>query len=489
MIPVGRRSPRITIVGGGISGLATAYFLTDPRRSARPRVTLVESDDRLGGKIQTLRLGGHPVDLGPDALLYRSPTLRGLLSELGLEGTVVAPSTSGAFILSRGRLRRLPAGTVFGVPTRLWPLLRSGLLSPAGFMRAGWDLVAPSRSLPEDPSVGELLLPRFGQQVFERMIEPLLGGVHAGRARQLSARGAIPEVEAAARRSRSVYMGLRASARGGGAGRGAARNGSGPVLVSLSGGLGSLVTALTERLSAPERGPVTTRLGAPANGLAVTASGEYEVTLDSGEVIASDAVVLATPAFATGTLLSQVAPDAAAALGEVEYAAVASVTLRYPSTRLPEGTGFLVPPEENRLLVGCTWLSSKWPHLADGPNAIIRCLVGRHGDPNPIPARDEELIRAVHAELADALPGSLPPLDEPPPASVRRWSAGLPQYTVGHPARVERVYAELGRHPGLRVTGAAYHGVGIANCVTRAERTAVSLLDALASEDPVDHGH
>ncbi|MDQ5840595.1 MAG: protoporphyrinogen oxidase, partial [Chloroflexota bacterium] len=201
--------PRVVIVGGGISGLATAHYL---HRSlgAGVELTLVEGGSQLGGKVANQQFSGHLVDTGPDALLVRLPAMAALLEDLGLSDQIVAPAALGAHVWSRGKLRRLPTGTLFGVPDRLLPLLRSRLMSPAGLARAALDLVLPRRrTATRDPSIADLVTPRLGTQVFDRLVEPLLGGVHAGRAAELSAHSTVPDIEAIARDNRSLYLGIR----------------------------------------------------------------------------------------------------------------------------------------------------------------------------------------------------------------------------------------------------------------------------------------
>jgi protoporphyrinogen/coproporphyrinogen III oxidase len=470
------RSPRqVVVVGGGVSGLAVAHFL---QAGSGPEVaiTLVEGGDRLGGKVLTQRVAGHPVDAGPDALLVRVPAIACLLAELGLTGAVVAPGAPGAFIWSRGRLRPLPPSTLFGVPQKIMPLLRSGLLSPGGAMRAAADLVLPRRRWPadQDVSVGALLRPRLGSQVFDRLVDPLLGGVHAGRADLLSARSVVPEIYALARAHRSIYRGTR--------GRPGPSSTAAPALVTLDGGLGRLVEAI---VSASDRCRI--ELGVRVDGLSRTGDG-YQVRLADGRVLPADAVVLATPAFAAAELLAQIAPAAAQAAGEVPYADVASVTLVYPREGLERdlhGTGFLVPPSEGLLLVGCSWLSAKWPHLADPAVVLVRAMVGRHGDRRFTALTDAELVERVHAELALTMGLTAAPKE----ATVQRWPRAMPQYTVGHQARLERIDSDLANLPGLVVTGAAYRGVGVASCVSQGERTATDLLawldaDRTHSEGP-----
>ena len=467
---------RVIVVGGGVSGLATAYFL---RRLDGPgtEVTLVESSDRLGGKVLTQRVCGYPVDAGPDALLVRVPAVRSLLEDLGLTDAVVEPGAAGAFVWSRGRLRPLPPSTLFGVPQKLLPLLRSGLLSPVGIARAALDLVLPRRRLrDEDPSVGALLRPRLGAQVFDRLVDPLLGGVYAGRADLLSARSTVPEIEAIARAHRSIYLGTRA--------RPAPSTTAGPALVTLDGGLSRLVDALSAACDGCEM-----ELGAGVEDLSRHPDG-YLLRLTDGRELTADAVVLATPAFVTAGLLAQIAPAAAAAAAEVPYADVASVTFVYPRAALArdlDGTGFLVPPREGMLLVGCSWLSAKWPHLADPSVVLVRGMVGRFGDARFTTMDDEELVKRVHGELVRTMGLTAAPKE----ASVQRWPRAMPQYTVGHQDRLDRLdegLSGLPGLPGLAVTGAAYRGVGLASCVGQAERTARDLLAQLTAANVPSEG-
>jgi oxygen-dependent protoporphyrinogen oxidase len=459
---------RVVVVGGGVSGLAAAYHLC---RAGRPNleVVLVERDDRLGGKVRTQRIGGHLVDTGPDALMVRAPAMRSLLEDLGLADATVAPGAGGSFVWSRGRLRTLPPSTMFGIPQRLLPLLLSGLLSPLGIARAGLDLVLPRRAVPadEDLSVGALLRPRFGSQVFDRLIDPLLGGIHAGRADLLSARSTVPEIDALARRSRSIYLALRRQPR-------RSAPAVGPALVSLDGGLTRLVDSLTAAIDGCD-----VRLGIEVEALRRDGD-RYVLQLSDGSELAADAVVLTTPAFVTAPLLADLAPDAAEAAAEVPYVDSASVTLLYPRealTRELDGTGFLVPADEDLLLVGCSWLATKWPHLADPSTVLLRAMVGRYGDRRFVDMDDEELVARVHADLVRTMGMSAAPVE----AQVQRWPRAMPQYTVGHQGRLDRISRALSELPGVHVMGAACTGVGVASCVGQAGRTADAVLTGLAS--------
>jgi len=464
--------PQVVIVGGGVSGLATAHYIHSHLGDG-VQLTLVEGGSQLGGKVATQQFSEHVVDTGPDALLVRVPAMAALLEDLGLADQIVAPAALGAHVWSRGKLRRLPTGTLFGVPDRLLPLLKSGLMSPAGLARAALDLVLPRRRTSSpDPSIADLVIPRLGSQVFDRLVEPLLGGVHAGRAAELSAHSTVPDIEALARKNRSLYLGLRRMRRHAPPVTGA------PVLITLAGGLGRLVEALVARLSGDD-----VRLDAPARLVTRVGAG-YRVHLVDGQSIAADAVVLATPAFVTAGLLADLAPDAGTVLAEIPYVDVATIWLAYPRSALGrplDGTGFLVPPEEGKLLVGCTWSSAKWPHLADDTLVLIRCMVGRRGDRRWLGMDDETLVRRVQDELVEAMGLTAGPVHQ----SIQRWPQAMPQYLVGHQDRLDALNAAMSDLPGVHLTGASYRGVGIASCVADAKRIAQDVAHNV-SQPPAD---
>lgn len=455
---------RVVVIGGGISGLVAARRLsTSP--GPRPTVTLLEAEPRLGGKVHTQELDGRPVDTGPDAVMLRVPAMRALIDELGLSPQVAAPAPAGTYLWSRGRLRRLPVGTLFGVPDRIGPLIRSRLLSPAGLLRAGADLVLPRTPVPPDPTVTQLLRPRLGGQVVERLVQPLVGGVHAGSTDELSATSAVPEIAALLRERRSIYRALRTRR---------SAPAPGPAMVSFTGGLRRLVDALAGDLA-----DVEVRTSTVASAV-VRADRGYRVVLTDGTELEADAVVLATPAMVSAGLLSDLLPNAATALAGIRYADVATVTLAYPSTAIGrelDANGFLVPPVEGRFLVGCTWLSSKWPALAGEDRVLIRAMVGRSDDRRWTGLDDDALVARVHGELAEAIGLTRPPTE----VLVQRWPGAIPQYTVGHADRVAAIEAATAELPGLHLTGAAYHGAGVASCVADADRTADAVLTRLTA--------
>ena len=435
----------VVVLGGGISGLAAAYAL----RRALPdlRVTLVEATGRLGGKLCTGELGGSVVETGADNWLARVPEATALARNVGLGPDLVSPATGSAYVWAGGRLRRLPHGTVRGVPPKVGALARTRVLSPGGVLRVAMEPWLPGKPVSGPTTVGALVRRRLGAQATDRLVEPLVGGVYAGRADALDLDAAAPDLAALARANRSL---VRAARR-----RPVAPDG--PVFHSVRGGLSTLVEAVATHA----RAEVVTRTRAAT---VERLPHGYRVTLAGGRVLLADGVVVATPAPNAAKLLDLVAPAAAAALRGVEYADVAVVGLAYPGdATLPPGSGVLVPPGE-RLVKAVTFYAQKWPSAAKPGTTLLRASVGRAGEPPP--DDDTALVRAVHRELAPLL--RLP--KRPADAFVARWDAGLPQYALGHLDLVATVEGAL--PDGLAVAGAAYRGVGIAACVRSGEEAA-----------------
>ncbi|HEX2046608.1 MAG TPA: protoporphyrinogen oxidase [Acidimicrobiales bacterium] len=450
---------RVAVVGGGITGLAAAYYLGRTGTD----VTLVEAGDRVGGKIKTLELDGVPVEAGPDTFLARVPFAVDLCRELGLGDELVAPATGRAWLWIGDRLRPLPEGHVLGVPTAVGPLVRSGVLSPAGLARAALDLLLPRRASGPDPSVAEVVGRRMGREVVERLVDPLVGGINAGRADTLSLEATARPLAEAAARSRSLVLGLRQAPPGPG----------GPVFLGLAGGL----QRLSDRL-AQEVGDV--RLGTAVRVITPSAGGRgYRLACAPGPDIEAEAVVLTVPSFAAAGMVSALSPVAAEHVAAIRHASVVTATLAYRPSAVPgplEGSGMLVPRVQGRLLTACTWSTTKWPALAAGGMVLLRASTGRDGDDRAMELDDDEAVRRLHGELVEALH-----LREAPVASlVSRWPRGFPQYEVGHRARVDAIEAALAADaPNVIVAGAAYRGLGVAACVEQGREAARRVTAAL----------
>ena len=474
----------MAIVGGGIAGLAAAFFLRD-RAVA---VTVLEGSPRLGGKLAICEVAGIAVDEGAESLLARRPEGTDLIGAVGLAGQLVRPGTTSAAIWTRGQMRPLPRRQFMGVPADLDELTRSGILSPEGNARSRADLELPVTARDGDVSVAGYVGARFGGELVDRLVDPLLGGVYAGRSDQLSFEATLPGLARASRERRSLAEAAASLLPPPAAGQPGPA--PGPVFTTLAGGLGTLPPALAAASGA------AVRTGAMVRGLARVPGG-WRLTVGSArapEWLDADAVILALPARPAGRLLAALPVAAAAsALGEIGYASMAIVTLAYPAAAfgsLPEGSGYLVPAVDGRPVKAVTFSTVKWPHLLAGARQagrrprppggdihLVRCSVGRLGEEAVLQRDDRELAALAGADLAAATGVSGAPLD----TRVTRWGGGLPQYTVGHLDRVQRIRAGVAGQPGLAVCGAALDGIGIPACIASARLAADQVLSHLKS--------
>jgi oxygen-dependent protoporphyrinogen oxidase len=438
----------VVVIGAGIAGLAAAHRLLG--RGAR--VTVLEAADRVGGKLLPGEIAGVRVDLGAESMLARRPEAVGLAREAGLADRLQPPATATAALWTRGALRPMPKGHVMGVPGTAAAL--SGVLSEEGLARIGRDAELPRTEVGDDVAVGEYVAARLGREVVDRLVEPLLGGVYAGDAYRISMRSAVPQLFEAARAHPSLTEAVRAIQ-----GRtAAAPAAAGPVFMGIEGGIGTLPQAVAAAVRA-RGGEIL--LNTPVTELRRTAPAGWRVVAGD-RVLAADAVVVAVPAPAAAALLRAEAPAAAAELAAVEYASMALITLAYRRTdaaALPEGSGFLVPPVDGRTIKAATFASRKWGWIdrEDPGLVVLRTSVGRYGETEILGRDDAALIDVSRHDLKEATGLTAAPVA----ARVTRWTDGLPQYPVGHHARVARVREHVAKLPGLAVCGAAYDGVGI----------------------------
>jgi oxygen-dependent protoporphyrinogen oxidase len=476
----------VAVVGGGVAGLSAAFLL----RNAGLDVTVLEGSLRLGGKLAVSEVGGVAVDSGAEALLARRAEGTGLIGELGLSGELEVPGTTSAGIWTRGSIRSLPRRQFMGVPADLGELAGTGILSEAGLARAAREPSLPAGAPVGDVSVTSMVGGRFGAELVDRLVEPLLGGVYAGRCEDLSFDATLPALAEAAREHSSLTeaaASLMPARPGGAAGPDEAQLPDqaqplaqaqlpaqpSPVFTTLTGGLGTLPGALAAASGA------VVRTGAMVRKLMRTPTG-WRLTVGSAhapEVFDADAVIIAVPAIPASRLLAGVEDSAAAALGEIRYASMAIVTLAYPVAAFPvrvTGSGFLVPAVDRRAIKAVTFSTVKWPHLrATQPDLhIVRCSVGRLGEDAVLQRDDAELASLAAADLADATGVGGRPAD----VRVSRWGGGLPQYSVGHLDRVARIRAGIATQPGLAVCGAAYDGVGIPACIATARQAVEQVL-------------
>ncbi|WP_432049753.1 protoporphyrinogen oxidase [Verrucosispora sp. NA02020] len=459
---------RVAVVGGGITGLAAALRLRD-RAPEGTEITVYEQSGVIGGKLRTGELAGGPVEFGAESFLMRDPAggesaAVTLVRRLGLADRIVQPTVGQAALAVDGGLRPIPGGTLVGVPGDLAKVTAVARPTPEADHDGGRPLLGPG----EDVAVGALVRARFGDEVVDRLVDPMLGGVYAGRADDLSLATTMPALARAARTEHTLLGAVRAA-------QAATPRAPGePVFGTLAGGLGTLVDA------AATAGGATVRRNAAVRELAPVGSG-WRLTVGptrEPEHVEVDAVVLAVPARPAARLLAETAAEVAARIGELDYASVALVTLALPEPALPALSGFLVPGTEGLLIKASTFFTTKWGHLrrSDGL-ALVRASVGRYRDEAQLQRPDQDLAATVHRELSGVLDTPLPaPVD----GHVQRWGGALPQYTPGHLDRVAAARAALrATRPTLALAGAGYDGVGIPVCVRSGETAAEEIITAL----------
>ncbi len=478
----------VVVVGGGITGLAAAYELT---RAGVPTL-LVEASDRLGGKIRTERVDGFLVEAGPDSFIAYRPAATELSRELGLGDAIIRTTDPRrVHILSRGDMVPMPEGMGLVLPTRLAPFVATRLFSWPQKLRAGLDVLLPRWLDGEDVSIGAFLRHRLGGAMVDRLADPLLGGIYGAPVDELSLFAVVPQLRDYEREHRSLLLAslaqgraARARARAAAApapgGPGAATGqvgGSGSPFLSLARGMGSLVDALADAVRAAPGAEI--RLGTRVAALERTGR-RTAVVLSDGSRLAPDAVILAGPANASARLLAAEVPVAAVAIRSIPHGSTGVVTLGYRAEALPEplaGHGFLVAGDEPLSFGACTFTSSKWAGRAPDGTILLRAFLPERSA--ALLARaDEEIVAAVHADLARTVGLREPPIVR----NVARWQEAMPRYTVGHLGRVAAAEAAMAARPEIVLAGAAFHGVGVPECIARGRAAARRLTELVADD-------
>ncbi|MBA2495590.1 MAG: protoporphyrinogen oxidase [Acidimicrobiia bacterium] len=444
-------SRRFAVVGGGIAGLAAAWELR--RRDPDAEVTVLEATGRLGGKLRTSAFAGRMVDEGADAFLARVPEGYDLCVELGLADALVAPTSGRAYVAGGDDLHALPAGLVLGVPTDAAAVRATGWLGEDAADRVAAEPAQPLAPLGDDDamSVGELVRRRLGDEVLDRLVDPLIGGINAGDTDRLSLRAAAPQLADAVATGTGLVAGLRDRP----------PPDAGPVFWAHPGGMAAVVDELVSHLRADG---VDLRSLVPVTDLTALLAGAGR-----------DGVVVATPAPAAARLVGGEAAEVLAALRHASVALV-SLALRPGEVTHPlDAGGLLVPRVEGRVLTACSFASTKWAHLAPAAGddtVVLRASAGRFGAAAALDLDDDDLVAAVLADLDDLLGLA----GDPTEVRVNRWVDGFPQYEPGHLARLAAVEADLAaRLPLVRLAGAAHRGIGIPACIRQGRAAAAAL--------------
>lgn len=445
---------RTVIVGGGISGLATAYTLQE-RGSADS--TLIESAPRWGGKITSVHENGFTIEGGPDSFITQKTAAIELCRRLGLEDQLVGSNSgksAATYIWSGERLHRMPEGMMLMAPTMVLPFLRSRLISWPGKMRAGLEVFIPRARGDGDESLAGFVRRRLGNELLDKIAGPLMGGIYAADPERMSLKSTFPMFLEMEKQHGSLLLGMMKRVRSRAA-HGAKRP---PMFMSLRGGLQQLSDALVARLPG-------TNLRTGCRTLAVSRYAErYRIDLSDGSSLLADDVVFATPSFVTADLVEQLDPTLAERLRSIRYVSTATVSLGFRRSEVAhplQGAGFIVPPSEGRRITACSWSSAKFNHRAPEDCVLLRVFIGGALAEELAEQDEAALVQLAREELQAILGITATPVL----AKAYRWSKANPQYDLGHGERVAEIEWSLGNLPGLHLAGAAYHGPGIPDCI------------------------
>ena len=458
---------RIAIVGGGISGLSAAYYLAQAGHDC----TLIEAQPRLGGVIQTEQVDGCVIEAGPDSFIAQKPWAMELIRELGIEDQVIGSNDHlrKTFVLRGGRLIPLPDGVQFMAPTKVMPIVMTPLLGVRSKAKMAMEWFRRPAGVSRDRSVAEFVKEHYGSEVNEYLAQPMLAGVYGGAPENLSVNSVLPRFVEMEKRHGSVGRGLlRAMSRARGS-KAAGNPASGPrsLFLSLRGGMQQLTDTLSGKLEGRVR-VVSAAVDAMAGQ-----SGAFQLTA-GGDTISADEVVLATRAYQAAELLQQMDSRLADLLAGIRYTSSVTVNLLYPRPPFEhklEGFGFLIPRAEQRRLTACTWVNTKFPNRAAPDRALLRSFLSGQEAERAASSADAAVAEMAHQELSQLMHFRTKPATQ----RVYRWERAMAQYEVGHQKRIEEVESRLAKLSGLHLSGNAFAGIGIPDCIRRSKFVAESI--------------
>ncbi len=476
---------KVVIIGGGIAGLATAYYLHERGRGAVD-YTLIESAPYLGGKIVSAREKGFIVEGGPDSFLTTKTAALELCRALGLDDQLIGTNDAGrkVFVWSRGKLRAMPDGVMLIIPTKIMPFVQSSLISWQGKLRMGMDALIPPRRDDGDESLSHFVRRRLGAEALDKIAEPMIAGIYVADAENLSLQSTFPRFLDMEKKYGSLLRGVIAQKRASQGNRNG--NGSGKpttsMFMTLRGGLQQLVEAMVARLNQDalvlNRCVMTVKREGDHQG----DLGQYIVTLNDGTQIRADDVVFATPAYVTADFVQSIDPGLAEKLRAIRYVSTATVSLGFKRSELShplDGFGFVVPRSEKRNILACTWSSTKFNDRAPVGYALVRAFIGGAHAEHLVDQDDATLAEIARAELRAMMGITATPVL----TKVYRWQKANPQYEVGHAARIADIDQRVAQYPGLHLAGGAYHGVGIPDCIESGMRAAEKILETRKQEN------
>ncbi|MEA1922482.1 MAG: protoporphyrinogen oxidase [Pseudomonadota bacterium] len=471
---------KIAIIGGGITGLAAAYELTQQARQTNTpiEIELFEQAPELGGKIITKKDDPYLVEGGPDCFIVEKPWALQLIKELGLEGELLNTSSGagGTFVFDDNALHRLPDGVMMMVPTKMVPFLTSKLISWPGKIRMGCDLFIPKRKETGDETLASFVRRRLGQEALDKMAEPLIGGIHAGNPENMSLLSTFPRFLEMEQDGGSLIVGMLKRQKKMVEMMKKRPPAPGPkktFFISLNEGLGQLVDKLETVIGSDK-----IHCGRKISQLKQTPDNRWLIEEENHDPITADAVIVTTEAYAAAGLVKNELPRLADLLNEIPYVSSATVSMAFPRKAIPhalDAYGFIVPKIANRRIMAVTWTSIKWAHRAPQGMVLLRAFVGGAQRQELAACGDQEMLNLVKEELS-----SIMGINTPPEKSwIYRWPQGMPQYVIGHLDRLEAIDAITKEQKGLYLAGAGYRGIGIPDCINQGRQAAVKAWEEL----------
>jgi protoporphyrinogen/coproporphyrinogen III oxidase len=464
---LGQQNKRVVIIGGGITGLTTAYYLQQEIKDKYLpiEVKLVEATHRLGGKVHTLKRDGYVIEKGPDSCLASKPAVSRLAERLGIEDTLIRNRKGTSYVIAGGELYPIPGGSLVGIPTQIAPFITTSLFSLTGKMRAAADFVLPRSQEMEDQSLGKFFRRRMGDEVVDHLIEPLLTGIFAGDIDQLSLMSTFPQLYELEQKHRSIIAGIKKS------GQSVNSNEKGNFL-TFTGGLQSLIDAMESGLN-----PYTVYKSMKVTSIEKEDSNVYTITFANGEQLEADSVIVTTPHHVVQSMFPTY--PFLTFLKEMPATSVATVAMGFAQDAIKKdiaGTEFLVSRNSDYSLTAGTWTHKKWPHTAPEGKALLRCYLGKSGDETIVDLSDDEIEQIVLEDLSKIMDIE----GEPEFTIVSRYKNSMPQYTVGHRERIQGMYEQAEASlPGLFIAGSSYEGVSIPDCIVQGEKAVSKVMEYL----------
>ncbi|MEH7744667.1 protoporphyrinogen oxidase [Neobacillus drentensis] len=467
---------KIIIIGGGIAGLTSAFYLQKAIQEENLpfELKLIEASHRLGGKMQTVIRDGFTIERGPDSFLARKLSISRLAKEVGMEDQLVHNSTGKSYVLVNEKLHSMPGGSIMGIPTEVGPFLTTGLFSIPGKLRAAADFILPRSESGKDQSLGEFFRRRLGDEVVENLIEPLLSGIYAGDIDQLSLMSTFPQFYEVEQKYRSLIIGMKKSTPSQPKTPVNKEKAKGAFLTFKT-GLQSFAEAIEAKID-----PKTILKGHRVDKITKHGN-KYDVNLNNGEILVADSIIAATPHKITQSMFADYHffdPFKA-----VPSTSVATVALAFPEEAVKndiDGTGFVVSRNSDYSITACTWTHKKWAHSTPKGKVLLRCYVGRAGEETIVDLSDDRIIKIVLDDLKKTMDITM----NPDFSIISRWQNSMPQYTVGHKQRLTDILAHMNAElPGVFLAGASYGGVGLPDCIDQGEAAVQNVLNYLKKEN------